>query len=418
MPTKRNRAGEQQNYVEAGHGDASGEYGDNATGSNKHIQFTEFKKPDGDGKTTKEPNIAVTPNNDKTVETTKNFEEYVDKNFKEEFGQGLKTSFNAGNDYQKEKLGYFTSKGIVKINETKGNSYYDGSVTLNQKQISQKKGSFSKEVGDTLYHEFGHAYDEFFAKGIVDKDGKTIVEKMITEEDNEKLHQNNKSWVDAFMLSGNLSTNKYLSNGKTLYETLKDECHKMVRGKVWDTIIKEFKEEQKAEVLKKFPTYYSDTEELNKLRTEIYKEASDKFPYKWNVSADEWNANESAKQMYINKRFEETNYNQIDKRVKDALFDISKIERDVLKKYSNLSDMYGIYKKIPYGFGSGHTGSYGKNKGALAHEFFAEFNSTTARSDDFAKAQMELYEKYMPESTKMAKELFDLMDKAWKGAKR
>lgn len=43
MPTKRNRAGKQQNYVEAGHGDASGEYGDNATGSNIHFQS--FKKP-------------------------------------------------------------------------------------------------------------------------------------------------------------------------------------------------------------------------------------------------------------------------------------------------------------------------------------------------------------------------------------
>lgn len=45
MPTKRNKAGNQQNYVPAGHGDASGEYGDNSTGSNKHIQFTSFKKP-------------------------------------------------------------------------------------------------------------------------------------------------------------------------------------------------------------------------------------------------------------------------------------------------------------------------------------------------------------------------------------
>lgn len=43
MPTKRNRAGKQQNYIEAGHGDASGEYGDNATGSNKHFQA--FQKP-------------------------------------------------------------------------------------------------------------------------------------------------------------------------------------------------------------------------------------------------------------------------------------------------------------------------------------------------------------------------------------
>ena len=44
MPTKINSAGKQQNYVPAGNGDASGEYGDNATGSNKN--FKVFKKPD------------------------------------------------------------------------------------------------------------------------------------------------------------------------------------------------------------------------------------------------------------------------------------------------------------------------------------------------------------------------------------
>lgn len=44
MPTKRNRAGEQQNYVPQGNGDASGEYADNSSGSNIH--FTNFKKPD------------------------------------------------------------------------------------------------------------------------------------------------------------------------------------------------------------------------------------------------------------------------------------------------------------------------------------------------------------------------------------
>lgn len=36
MPTKPNKAGQQQPYVPAGHGDASGEYGEHATGSNKH----------------------------------------------------------------------------------------------------------------------------------------------------------------------------------------------------------------------------------------------------------------------------------------------------------------------------------------------------------------------------------------------
>lgn len=42
MPQKLNSAGKMQNYVPAGH-PAGGEYGDNATGSNKH--FTNFKKP-------------------------------------------------------------------------------------------------------------------------------------------------------------------------------------------------------------------------------------------------------------------------------------------------------------------------------------------------------------------------------------
>lgn len=48
MPTKLNRAGNQQNYVPKGNGDASGEYGDTATGSNKHFQA--FKKPDDEEK--------------------------------------------------------------------------------------------------------------------------------------------------------------------------------------------------------------------------------------------------------------------------------------------------------------------------------------------------------------------------------
>lgn len=57
MPTKRNRAGNQQNYIEAGHGDASGEYGDNATGSNKHFQV--FKKPSRSGELDKKQTTEI-----------------------------------------------------------------------------------------------------------------------------------------------------------------------------------------------------------------------------------------------------------------------------------------------------------------------------------------------------------------------
>ena len=54
MPTKPNKAGQQQNYVPQGNGDASGEYADNQSGSNKH--FTNFQqpesKPQANGETT------------------------------------------------------------------------------------------------------------------------------------------------------------------------------------------------------------------------------------------------------------------------------------------------------------------------------------------------------------------------------
>lgn len=54
MPTKRNRSNQQQPYVPAGNGDASGEY-TNESGSNKH--FTSFKKPDSVEETGSTPSV-------------------------------------------------------------------------------------------------------------------------------------------------------------------------------------------------------------------------------------------------------------------------------------------------------------------------------------------------------------------------
>lgn len=412
MPTKLNKAGNQQNYVPAGHGDASGEYGDNATGSNVHIQFTSFKKPDGNENKVEE-SIKIQPNQ-KPNNTSKNFNDYVDNNFKNnsKMAEGLKTSFNAGNEEQKDKLNYFVSNDIIKISETKGISNYGYGVSLNVGSIQDKKGALGKENGETLYHEFGHAYDEYFAKGWVDKDGNKIFDGLITKDDEEKLNKNN-DLFNAFMLRGNLSTSKYLSNGKTLYETIQAEGRSMTKNKIWDKIIADYHQDIKDEVNAKYPDYYKSIETINTLREQVRKEASDLYPYKYGDDAV-WRK----RQDYMDNKLNSPEIAEINEKIKNTSFEVYKIEANVLKKYSNLSDMYGIYKKIPYGFGSGHTGNYGKTKGAIAHEFFAEYNSSRARDDEFAKKQMELYEKYMPESTKMAKELFGLMDDAWKGIKR
>lgn len=73
MPTKLNHAGNQQNYVPAGHGDASGEYGDNDTGSNIHIQFKKFEKPkDKHVYIKKGGKWYLIPNTDENIERLKN----------------------------------------------------------------------------------------------------------------------------------------------------------------------------------------------------------------------------------------------------------------------------------------------------------------------------------------------------------
>lgn len=54
MPKKINHAGQMQNYVPKGNGDASGEYGDDATGSNIHYK-TQGEEGGGIGIVSKPP---------------------------------------------------------------------------------------------------------------------------------------------------------------------------------------------------------------------------------------------------------------------------------------------------------------------------------------------------------------------------
>jgi len=408
MPQKLGKGGHgPQNYVPPGNS-AGGQYGDNETGSNKH--FTVFKKPDGS-----EGGISVRPNNEKNNENFNSFDEYIDKNFSnnENMQKGLKESFNAGTEEQQAKLNYFVSNGIIKIVETNGISNYSGAVELNSGHILHK-GDFSKEKGDTMYHEFGHSYDELFAKGWVDKNtGKKIFDGLITAEDNKKLDERNGgSFYKSFLLRGQLSTNKYLSNNKTLFETLTDEGRKMTRDGRWDQIIKDYGQAKKDAVIAKIPDYYEKNKEYDTLKNALWNEARDKFPY----NSGEWNEISKLRNDYVDAKLNSPENIKLKEYVTNATFEVTKIESKVLKQYSNLSDMYGIYKKIPYGFGCGHKGNYSTRlPGAMAMEFFAEYNSALARNDT---KQIELYKKYMPESIKAAEELFSIMDKAWKGFKK
>ena len=98
MPQKPNRSGQLQNYVPAGNGDASGEYGDNESGSNKH--FTSFKRPDEKQETTEKETIVETPK-----EETKSRLSELSKKQRKELGKyAYGKDIDNMEDYQKENF--------------------------------------------------------------------------------------------------------------------------------------------------------------------------------------------------------------------------------------------------------------------------------------------------------------------------
>jgi len=109
MPTKLGKGGHgDQNYVPAGNGDASGEYGDNATGSNIH--FTNFKKPDEKTTTEQTDDIGsrfgigggTEENKKKKLKDRIQFDENVEKTLAREYKKYL--NWGLSKDNIKERL--------------------------------------------------------------------------------------------------------------------------------------------------------------------------------------------------------------------------------------------------------------------------------------------------------------------------
>lgn len=110
MPTKLNKAGNQQPYVPQGNGDASGEYADNQSGSNKH--FTNFAKPDEPNGTTEGGTVDVgskfgigggtEETNKKKLKDRLQFDDSVEKTLLREYKRYL--NWGLSKDNIKERL--------------------------------------------------------------------------------------------------------------------------------------------------------------------------------------------------------------------------------------------------------------------------------------------------------------------------
>ena len=154
MPTKRNHGGNQQEYVPAGNGDASGEYADNATGSNIH--FKTFKKPDSDTKKTNKP---VSEKKDINGEhPTKQKEEKPKKQFVQDTEKRIKSMLNDNatislDGFDEETCGVLentVSKVVGDFPALKNNLISIGSVSglnkLQEKDFQERYDKFIQSI--------------------------------------------------------------------------------------------------------------------------------------------------------------------------------------------------------------------------------------------------------------------------------
>lgn len=424
MPTKPNRAGDQQNYVPQGNGDASGEYADNESGSNTH--FKNFKKPDDNNNSKNkftnfkkvlsgnDEGIEIKPSDDKQT----NFEDFVKNNFAAKdgklnaFGSNLTDSFNTGTDDAKNLINVAIGSG-VKIRNTKGTSCYSGVVELNTYQGGDS-GFYRK--GEILYHEFWHCFDNIYAAGIVNDK----IKSLLTEEDRAHIAASGGKYFSDLINKGimlqDLSTSKVLSNGKTLFETWKDECRRRTlnrkNGEGWEKITSDYKKELDDELLKKHPDYFEIKTQLMDLRNKILEDGRKKFPLPQNGDITLLTQRSNNISKYVEDEKHKPEFVELEAKYKAMMEERDLIERKSRNYWAPISDAYGIYNKVSYGFCGGHAGNYGsKLIGAGAKEFMAEYGSARSRSDEGAKQQLEKLKKYFPETSKMCEELQDIIIK-------
>lgn len=200
MPKKLNSAGQMQNYVPAGNGDASGEYGDNASGSNVHYK-TEGSEKTGTTNAGKRNDISV------GIEQTSGKINYNGKDY---------TDQKEITDIIMKKMGFSKlSENVQRVVEQLNGDNIDKNIrnvvlsTLESgdyKIQARKNGkgvfySWNKTIsfsateelgrpnGETMFHECGHALDFQYnnGKGLWSKDykSKEFGKSMIAMKDKE-----------------------------------------------------------------------------------------------------------------------------------------------------------------------------------------------------------------------------------------
>lgn len=409
MPTKRNRAGKQQNYIEAGHGDASGEYGDNATGSNKHFQS--FKKPNDDLgvqiKADGETSVQAKPKYDGHGQEYLVFQlsSRISKSGKiTPNGKSLLEQIKGADDELSGVIGDYYSQNPsveIKMGKNLGSMYaYSWGGRIRKVQLGNEAintdNNYSK--GGAFFHESGHALDYTFEgehrtwsnSYKSEKYGKTISEMVKEEIGQADYTQILKDYADIKL--------SFLTPEYSSLKSRKDELEKSLE-----------EVGNKAQNSPKCIEIQSKIDEARKNKCDAFKQGKYEEMRKYQNEAyslqDEWEKayRSELPENYSSIRAEISNINNtLTDRKKEAYEKANRM-------YGDLSDM--CQASLDKRFGMGHGASYFKGREADVNrgtEAFAEIMSAKATN----KEGLEVLQKYIPKTL----EIFDEIIGKIKGA--
>lgn len=400
MPKKASSWG-QQEYVPAGNGDASGEYADDS-GSNIHYTFDPENFGRGKGEVKEEPkkeegHISVS----KGDGGQPHFQDYLNNEFKPKNGvtaEGLERQFNTGTNDAKSIINALIKDGY-KISPTANQDYFSGNTISLSTYATDETAT--RNEGEVFYHEFSHGIDEWLSKDVSEQEQNEARESFLSEKSKYSLK-------DSIWCSSYATATKKLSNGKTLYRTLVQEAKNKTKQD-WQSIYKDFNDEVDNQSKEKLGM---SIRELRQKRDELDKEFNQRAIDEGN---EQWgNGYWSAVRKYIEESKE---YNEINDKLREA----SSIKAEVGKNWLGISDVCaGSDRGSFYG---GHGSSYWKSSaltGSKLHrgaEFIAEYCSALCRKDTNGKRELELFNRYFPETSKCAEELFAIAVNKSKGVK-
>lgn len=398
MPKKMNSAGQLQNYVPAGNGDASGEYGDNASGSNIHYK-TEGSEKTSKSSTEKGNDISVSIKQESGKIDYKG-KDYTDQKeitniIREKMGVS-KVSENV-----KRVLAQLNGENInPTIRNVVLSTLESGNYKIEAKKneagvfwVFGKTICFSstvesgRAVGETMFHECGHALDHQYNDGrglwSADYKSKEFNKTMLEMKEEELGNALKDGGYNKLVEDYEIEKNKYKEQEEQIFEEISN---------LKKTVVK---------LLETPDDITPKIEEIKQRRIQML-ERTKKGEISWNEYWDFHNT--AAKEIdYLQKQ--RPVYNKINELnthinklydTKETLCNQSFYE--AVKKYSDISDMCEAlgYKS----FAGGHGKSYWSNQ-HRATECFAEIQSAMGTN----KASLELLQKYIPNTIKIYKEI-------------